>query len=235
MKTRARLRSLVLDVTPPALLELARAVRARTPFAPRVVPPGVRPASWYDAAYAATDEYRRHYTESQYYFLWSVLADRMLQDPPASVLDLGCGPGQFAELLRDKGLPRYRGVDLSEPAIALARQRCPGYAFETADLVASPLLGQGGPAAVSLPAFADFVGRNPPPPAHLAVKGFSYVALGWLLASYLAGPVLKGDAGAAAAKSAYQNFLVTFSLAKTSDANQRKVRPEHSPAWIARR
>jgi SAM-dependent methyltransferase len=144
MKTRARLRSLVLDVTPPALLELARAVRARTPFAPRVVPPGVRPASWYDAAYAATDEYRRHYTESQYYFLWSVLADRMLHDPPASVLDLGCGPGQFAELLRDKGLPRYRGVDLSEPAIALARQRCPGYAFETADLVASSLLGQGG-------------------------------------------------------------------------------------------
>jgi glycopeptide antibiotics resistance protein len=45
-----------------------------------------------------------------------------------------------------------------------------------------PLLGQGGPAAVSLPAFADFIGRNPPPPAHLAVKGFSYVTLGWLLA-----------------------------------------------------
>jgi hypothetical protein len=60
-------------------------------------------------------------------------------------------------------------------------------------------------------------------------------ALAWLVASYLAGPVLKGDAGATAAKSCYQNFLVALSLAKTSDANQRKVRPEHSPAWIAGR
>lgn len=60
-------------------------------------------------------------------------------------------------------------------------------------------------------------------------------ALAWLVASYLAGPVLKGDAGAAAAKTCYQSFLVAFSLAKTSDANQRKVRPDHSPAWIAGR
>lgn len=60
-------------------------------------------------------------------------------------------------------------------------------------------------------------------------------ALAWLLASYLAGPVLKGDAGAAAAKSSYQHFLVALSQAKTSDANQRKVRPEHTPAWIAGR
>lgn len=60
-------------------------------------------------------------------------------------------------------------------------------------------------------------------------------ALAWLLASYLAGPVIKGDAGAAAAKAGYQSFLVAFSLAKTSDANQRKVRPEHSPPWIAGR
>jgi hypothetical protein len=60
-------------------------------------------------------------------------------------------------------------------------------------------------------------------------------ALAWLLASYLAGPVLKGDAGAASAKTCYQSFLVAFSLAKTSDANQRKVRPDHSPAWIAGR
>lgn len=60
-------------------------------------------------------------------------------------------------------------------------------------------------------------------------------ALAWLLASYIAGPVLKGDAGAAATKACYQSFLVAFSLAKASDANQRKVRPEHTPAWIAGR
>lgn len=58
-------------------------------------------------------------------------------------------------------------------------------------------------------------------------------ALAWLLASYLAGPVLKGDAGAAMAKACMQSFMLAFSHAKVSDANQRKVRPEHTPAWIA--
>lgn len=60
-------------------------------------------------------------------------------------------------------------------------------------------------------------------------------ALAWLLASYLAGPVLKGDAGAAMAKVCLQSFMLAFSNAKVSDANQREVRPEHTPAWIAGR
>lgn len=60
-------------------------------------------------------------------------------------------------------------------------------------------------------------------------------ALAWLLASYLAGPVLKGDAGAAMSKACLQSFLLAFSNAKVSDANQRKARPEHAPAWIAGR
>lgn len=60
-------------------------------------------------------------------------------------------------------------------------------------------------------------------------------ALAWLLASYLAGPVIKGDAGAAMARACMQSFLLAFSNARVSDANQRKVRPEHTPAWIAGR
>ena len=60
-------------------------------------------------------------------------------------------------------------------------------------------------------------------------------ALSWLLASHLAGPVLKGDAGAAMAKTCLQSFLLALSNAKVSDANQRKVRPEHKPDWIAGR
>jgi VanZ family protein len=45
-----------------------------------------------------------------------------------------------------------------------------------------PALGHGGAVSVDLPAFTEFIGRNPPPPGHLAAKGFSYVALAWLLA-----------------------------------------------------
>jgi hypothetical protein len=44
-----------------------------------------------------------------------------------------------------------------------------------------------------------------------------------------------GDAGAAMAKTCLQSFMLAFSNAKVSDANQRKVRPEHTPAWIAGR
>lgn len=60
-------------------------------------------------------------------------------------------------------------------------------------------------------------------------------ALAWLLASYLAGPVIKGDAGAAMARTCMQNFMLAFSKAQVSDANQRKVRPERVPTWIAGR
>ncbi|KAA3649394.1 MAG: hypothetical protein DWQ11_18810 [Proteobacteria bacterium] len=60
-------------------------------------------------------------------------------------------------------------------------------------------------------------------------------ALAWLLASELAGPVVKGDTGAAMAKSCYQSFAIALSHAKLSDANQRKIQPTHNPAWIAGR
>jgi hypothetical protein len=46
----------------------------------------------------------------------------------------------------------------------------------------SPLLAGTAHISTDLPAFAEFIARNPPPPPQLAGKGFSYVALGWLLA-----------------------------------------------------
>ena len=60
-------------------------------------------------------------------------------------------------------------------------------------------------------------------------------ALAWLLASYLAGPLIKGDAGAAMARACLQSFQVALSGAKVSDANQRKIDLDHQPAWIAGR
>lgn len=59
-------------------------------------------------------------------------------------------------------------------------------------------------------------------------------ALAWLLASYLAGPIIKGDAGMAMGKACYQTFLLTLSQAKTSDASQGQGRGAlaHSPEWI---
>lgn len=49
-------------------------------------------------------------------------------------------------------------------------------------LALAPLLTGAARISTDLPALADFIARNPPPAQQLAGKGFSYVALGWLLA-----------------------------------------------------
>lgn len=60
-------------------------------------------------------------------------------------------------------------------------------------------------------------------------------ALAWLLASYLAGPLLKGDVGASMGKACLQQFSSMLQLARTSDSRQRRVEPSAQPAWIAGR
>lgn len=50
-----------------------------------------------------------------------------------AVLDLGCGRGEFLELLRDTGVPA-RGVDLNEESVALCREK--GLDVQAADLFA---------------------------------------------------------------------------------------------------
>lgn len=61
------------------------------------------------------------------------------------------------------------------------------------------------------------------------------VALGWLLASMLAGPLIKGDAGAAEAKRCYAMFQVFEAQAEASDANQRRITVQQVVPWIAGR
>lgn len=68
-------------------------------------------------------------------------------------------------------------------------------------------------------------------------SGLAVDALAWLLASYLAGPVLKGDAGQAAAKAAYGVYLQRHQAAAVADANQRRIdwRDETRSTFIAGR
>ena len=60
-------------------------------------------------------------------------------------------------------------------------------------------------------------------------------ALGWLLASYVAGPLIKGEPGTAAAKSCLAHFGAVYARATASDANQRQGVPTHTPGWIGNR
>lgn len=60
-------------------------------------------------------------------------------------------------------------------------------------------------------------------------------ALTWLLASMLAGPIIKGDQGAAEGKRCYQMFQAHFVEATQSDAVQRQIKPQHIVTWMAGR
>jgi len=57
-------------------------------------------------------------------------------------------------------------------------------------------------------------------------------ALTWLLASYLAGPIIKGDVGVSASQRLLQAFGAALKEAVESDSQYRKVRPLYVPASI---
>lgn len=60
-------------------------------------------------------------------------------------------------------------------------------------------------------------------------------SLTWLLASMLAGPIIKGDMGAAEGKRCYQMFQAHYIEATQSDAVQRQIKPMHVVSWMAGR
>lgn len=60
-------------------------------------------------------------------------------------------------------------------------------------------------------------------------------ALAWQLASMLAGPILKGDAGAAEAKRCLQMVSVYLPQAKEADANQYRLPVRHKVVWMEQR
>jgi hypothetical protein len=61
------------------------------------------------------------------------------------------------------------------------------------------------------------------------------LCLSWLLASMLAGPIIKGDVGAAEGKRCYQMFQAHLNAASVTDSNQRKINANHVVSWLAGR
>lgn len=58
------------------------------------------------------------------------------------------------------------------------------------------------------------------------------MSLSWLLASMLAGPIVKGDVGAKDAERCLKMFNSFVKQAVESDSAQRRVVPEHTAIWI---
>lgn len=59
--------------------------------------------------------------------------------------------------------------------------------------------------------------------------------LAWFLAGELAGPVIKGTAGAQMAEACMKSAMYWFGLASKSDSTQKQTTPSHTPSWISAR
>ena len=59
----------------------------------------------------------------------------------ASILDVGCGTGYYAGILRDAGVSRYTGVDIVDTLFAGLKERYPDFSFRPLDVSAEPITG----------------------------------------------------------------------------------------------
>lgn len=126
---------------PPVLVDAIRKQRRRQIAIKKSEQGRERGSSYYDATFESNSSFKVHYTASRYFFIWSVIADRIAMGDATSVLDVGCGSGQLASLLSDRGVQSYRGVDFSQQRIAWAQASSPRqeFAFEEADVFESDL------------------------------------------------------------------------------------------------
>ncbi len=81
-----------------------------------------RKPEYYDKAFQL-DKYNCHYSETVYYEMWKKVISYLLKED--EILEIGCGTGQFAEMLWDRGgFYKYVGIDFSEVAIEKSNDRC---------------------------------------------------------------------------------------------------------------
>ena len=92
-------------------------------------------AAYYDAKFNEDPMFGQHYTESNYYALWATILDRLRRQSKPSILEIGCGTGQLANVIRDMQFATsYLGIDFSNVAIQQARKVNPGWEFRCANI-----------------------------------------------------------------------------------------------------
>lgn len=79
-----------------------------------------RKSEYYNEIYLNSVEYKKHYEDSIYIRLWAAILPLIPEG--VKITELGCGTGQFAQLLFDSGHTNYVGYDFSETAINIAKE-----------------------------------------------------------------------------------------------------------------
>lgn len=106
------------------------------------VPPvrGTADAAWYDEAYRVLPKYHDPFWRSHYYPIWTVIVDRVRRQQLRRVVDIGCGPGQFAAMLFQMGeIQQYDGLDFSAHAVEIAKTACPQGRYHVDDATTTDL------------------------------------------------------------------------------------------------
>lgn len=81
--------------------------------------------NFYDEVYKKGGMYSKHYQASPYFKVWKKSIDLIKEIKNPNILEIGCGVGQFANMLFDQGFKEYRGFDYSDEAIKIAKQTNP--------------------------------------------------------------------------------------------------------------
>jgi len=152
------MKKLVKELTPPIIWRLARRTyyRAKSGW----IIGQERGAEFYNQTFLASEHVQNHYTKSSYYPMWTILADRIMKSGITSILDIGCGTGQFASFLQDKGLLQYLGIDFSVECIQQARNICPEFNFMISDVFETDLLSTQDYDAVVCLEFLEHIKRD---------------------------------------------------------------------------
>lgn len=104
---------------------------------------GEQGSSYYNEAFASNGDWQAHYSASPYYFLWTVIVDRLRRRGSDGILEIACGPGQLASAICDAGITaNYTGFDFSDVAIEYARKACPQYRFVQEDALKTAIFEQ---------------------------------------------------------------------------------------------
>ena len=77
----------------------------------------------YNDVFLSEVEYVLPFHKSLYFDLWVKVLSYCVKP---SIIDIGCGPGQFARVVHLAGYDEYFGVDFSGVAIAQCRRLCKG-------------------------------------------------------------------------------------------------------------
>jgi SAM-dependent methyltransferase len=88
---------------------------------------------FYDSVYERDPKYSEHYKNLSYYPVFQVVNGMLGDIENPSILEVGCGTGQFANVLWDRNIKDYLGIDFSEKAISIAKTMSP-QAFCVADI-----------------------------------------------------------------------------------------------------